>query len=239
MSDPTEPEVGRTRMPQHASVVERIRVLIVADIRLYRDGLAEAFLRDDRLAVVDAVAGSTDALAVLAGAPVDLVLLGLEPGPRIAAARAIRSSHPHTRLVALAVGERPEDVVPLAEVGICGYVARDAGLRELVSMIEAVARDELPCSPGVAAGLVRRLAALAADIGDPLAGRRLTAREREVLDLLGEGVTNKEISRRLCIELPTVKNHVHHVLEKLQVQRRAEATAVVHRGGGAPGAGTT
>jgi two-component system nitrate/nitrite response regulator NarL len=145
--------------------------------------------------------------------------------------RAIHGTRSGTRLVALAVGERPEDVVPLAEAGICGYVPRDAALPELVSTVEAVDRDELLCSPCVAAGLVRRLAALAADVMDPLAGSRLTAREREVLALLGEGLTNKEIGRRLCIELPTVKNHVHHVLEKLQVQCRAEAVARAQRGG--------
>jgi DNA-binding NarL/FixJ family response regulator len=230
MRDLTEPDAGRAPTAQHASVDQRIRILIVADIRLYREGLADAFRRADRLAVVDAVAGNGDALAVLARAPVDVVLLGLEPGPLTAAACAICRARPGTRLVALAVGERPEDVVPLAEVGICGYVPRDAALPELVAMVEAVARDELPCSPCVAAGLVRRLAALPADVVDPLAGSHLTAREREVLDLLGEGLTNKEIGRRLHIELPTVKNHVHHVLEKLQVQRRAEAVAVVRRG---------
>jgi DNA-binding NarL/FixJ family response regulator len=79
--------------------------------------------------------------------------------------------------------------------------------------------------------LVRRLAALAARVGGPAPPACLTAREQEVLHLLGEGLSNKEIGRRLCIELPTVKNHVHHVLEKLHVRRRAEAVAVVRRAG--------
>jgi two-component system, NarL family, nitrate/nitrite response regulator NarL len=81
----------------------------------------------------------------------------------------------------------------------------------------------------VAAGLARRVAPLAG-APRPEPPQRLTARERQVLDLLSEGLSNKEIGEQLCIELPTVKNHVHNVLEKLQVRRRAEAIAVARRG---------
>jgi len=208
-----------------------IRILVVADIRLYCEGLAEVFGRSGRLLVVAAVAHPLDAVDVLEAEAVDIVLLGLGAGGSAEAARTIVGAHPGARLVALAVEDRPEDFVPLVEVGICGYVPRDAGLPDLVATVESVACGELPCSPCVAAGLVRRLGALAADADGSAAALRLTAREQQVLDLLGEGLSNKEIGRRLCIELPTVKNHVHHVLEKLQVRRRAEAVAVVRRGG--------
>jgi two-component system, NarL family, nitrate/nitrite response regulator NarL len=213
------------------SGTDPIRILVVADIRLYREGLAEVFGRAGRLHVVAAVARPLDAVGVLDDETVDIVLLGLESAHSVTAAQTIVGAHPEARLVALAVDERPEDVVPLAEVGICGYVNRDAALPDLVATVESVARGELPCSPSVAAGLVRRLAALAARVGGPAPPACLTAREQEVLHLLGEGLSNKEIGRRLCIELPTVKNHVHHVLEKLHVRRRAEAVAVVRRAG--------
>lgn len=204
---------------------------MVADICLYREGLAEIFARTAKLSVVAAVAHPFDAIGVLDAEVVDIVLLGLGSEDSVRAARTIVGAHPGTRLVALAVEDRPEDVVPLAEVGICGYVPRDAALHHLVATVESVARGDLPCSPSVAGGLLRRLAALAARADDSAAAWRLTTREQQVLDLLGEGLSNKEIGRRLCIELPTVKNHVHHVLEKLQVRRRAEAVAVVRRGG--------
>jgi DNA-binding NarL/FixJ family response regulator len=207
-----------------------IRILVVADIRLYCEGLAEVFGRSGRLLVVAAVAHPLDAVDVLEAEAVDIVLLGLVGGSA-EAARTIVGAHPGARLVALAVEDRPEDFIPLVEVGICGYVPRDAALPDLVATVESVARGELPCSPCVAAGLVRRLAALTAGADGSAAALRLTAREQQVLDLLGEGHSNKEIGRRLCIELPTVKNHVHHVLDKLQVSRRAEAVAVVRRGG--------
>jgi DNA-binding NarL/FixJ family response regulator len=208
-----------------------IRVLVVSDTRLYRDGLSEVLGRTRSLAVVGAVAHPLDAVAELEDADVDVVLLGLAAEVMLDAARFIGAAHPGVRIVALAVDARPEGVVPLAEAGACGYVPRDAALSDLIATLRSVVRGESPCSPTVAAGLLRRLATLAGgqDPGAPAPGR-LTAREQEVLSLLGEGLSNKQIARRLCIELPTVKNHVHHVLEKLQVSRRTEAVAVVRRG---------
>ena len=211
-------------------MAQPIKILVVSDTRLYREGLAEVFGRAGSLRVVAAVAHALDAVSVLHSAPVDVVLLGLAAGDTLDAARLIGGAHAGVRIVALAVDDRPEDVVPLGEVGVCGYVPRDAALTDLVGTLRSVVRGESPCSPGVAAGLLRRLAALAGG-GDPgQAPGRLTAREQEILSLLGEGLSNKQIACQLCIELPTVKNHVHHVLEKLQVHRRTEAVAVVRRG---------
>jgi DNA-binding NarL/FixJ family response regulator len=204
---------------------------VVADICLYREGLAEAFGRAPELKVVAAVAHPRDAVDVLDTEPVDIVLLGLGTVATVRAAETIASVHPQTPLVALAVDDRPEDVVPLAEAGICGYVPRAATLPHLVETVQCVARGELPCSASVAGSLVRRLAALAASARGFAAPQRLTSREQQVLNLIGEGLSNKEIGQRLCIQVPTVKNHVHHVLDKLQVRRRAEAVAVVRRGG--------
>jgi DNA-binding NarL/FixJ family response regulator len=222
---------GGVDLAPDGSGTRPIRVLVVSDTRLYREGLSEVFGRTQSLAVVDAVAHPLDAVAVLEREQVDVVLLGLATDDTPDAARFIGAAHPGVRIVALAVDDRPEGVVPLAEAGACGYVPRDAALSDLMATLRSVVRGESPCSPSVAAGLLRRLAALAEglDSGAQAPGR-LTAREREVLSLLGEGLSNKQIAHRLCIELPTVKNHVHHVLEKLQVSRRTEAVAVVRRG---------
>jgi two-component system nitrate/nitrite response regulator NarL len=210
-----------------------IRVLVVSDTRLYREGLAEVFGRTASLVVVGAVAHALDAVEMLENEKVetDVVLLGLAADDTLQAAGFIGAAQPAVRIVALAVDDRPEGVIPLAEAGICGYVPRDAALADLIGTLRSIVRGESPCSPSVAAGLLRRLAALAGAVdAGPQVPARLTTREQEVLSLLGEGLSNKQIAQRLCIELPTVKNHVHHVLEKLQVSRRTEAVAVVRRG---------
>jgi len=219
----------RTDQPEPSGAAP-IRILVIADTRLYREGLAEVLGRDESLEVVAAVPHVADAILVIPEQPVDVVLLGLTPYDTLDATRAISAAHPGTRLVALAVDDRPDEVIPLAEVGICGYVPRDAALADLVQTLRSVVRGESPCSPAVAAGLLQRLAALAGDGDGRAATEQLTAREQEVLSLIIEGLSNKQIAQCLYIELPTVKNHVHHVFEKLRVHRRTEAIAAVRRG---------
>ncbi len=211
------------------TAVTETRVVVVADICLYREGLAVAFGRMPELHVVAAVAHARDAVRALVAEPAEIVLLGLGAPAIAQAVETIAAACPQTLFVALAVDDRPEAVVPLAEAGIAGYLPRDATLEHLVATVQGVARGELHCSPRVAGGLARRLATLAAGAQSFASPDRLTPREQQVLDLIGDGLSNKEIGQRLCIEVPTVKNHVHHVLDKLHVRRRAEAVAVARR----------
>jgi DNA-binding NarL/FixJ family response regulator len=124
-----------------------------------------------------------------------------------------------------------DQVVACAEAGIAGYVDRDASLRDLVATVRSVARGELLCSPRIAARLMRRVAELADQPRPPQTPAHLTRREREVVALIDEGLSNKEIAQRLNIELPTVKHHVHNVIEKLGVRSRLQAAAHVRRRG--------
>jgi DNA-binding NarL/FixJ family response regulator len=143
-----------------------------------------------------------------------------------ALARRLGDAAPGAALIALAIEDAPGSVASCAEAGVAGYVPRAASLAELRETVLHVARGESPCSPRAAAGLFRRVAALAAerDGRGPPAG--LTRREVQVLDLLESGLSNREIAVRLSIAVPTVKNHVHHILGKLDVRRRGEAVAL-------------
>jgi two-component system, NarL family, nitrate/nitrite response regulator NarL len=130
-------------------------------------------------------------------------------------------------VLALTVPNRETEILAFAEAGIAGFVTLEASVAELVEAIESVARGEALCSPSVAAALLRRLASLAHSRTSADPTGPLTAREREILALIDEGLSNKQIAQRLRIELPTVKNHVHHILVKLGADRRAEAAALV------------
>ena len=126
-------------------------------------------------------------------------------------------------LVAIGIADSDTEVIACAERGFAGYVTRDGCVDELIATILGAAKGELTCSPRVAGNLMRRLGALAAEIHPATSVARLTRREREVAALMREDLSNKEIAMRLRIEVATVKNHVHSVLDKLRVHRRSDA----------------
>ena len=204
-----------------------IRVLIVAEIRLFREGLVEMLQPEPGVEVVATAAGADEAVRALRDREPDVVLLDLATPRDTWLVRALLAAVPGTRVIALAVPEREEDVLACAEAGVAGYVAREGSVEDVVAAVEAAARGETLCSPRMAASLFQRVATLALERSPATIETRLTSRELEVLDLIDQGLSNKEIARRLTIEVSTVKNHVHSILDKLNVSRRAEAAARV------------
>jgi two-component system, NarL family, nitrate/nitrite response regulator NarL len=206
-----------------------ISVLIVGGARAHQEGLAEALERTERFRVVEALPSIEVALSRLEGAPVDVVLLDMRVEDCIDGVRTLSASMPEARVVAFGVTESERDVVALAEAGVSGYVPHDASLTYLKEEIKSVANGQLLASPEVAAILLRRVRALA---NEPRAALpQLTAREREILALVEEGLSNKQIARRLSIEVQTVKNHVHNLLDELGLHTRTEAAAWARRHG--------
>jgi DNA-binding NarL/FixJ family response regulator len=203
-------------------------VFVAASVRMYEEGLA-AVIRDDPRFELVGTAGSRhalyDAVAAFEQSP-DVVLVDLGRAEGVAAVRALRRTRPESGVIALALGD-DEDVLAFAEAGAAGLVPREASVAELTELIQCVADGGSPCVPRIGAVLLRRVAARAEEarsVSDP---RTLTTREREVARLIDGGLTNKEIATRLRIELATVKNHVHSILEKVDVGRRGEAVAVL------------
>jgi len=205
------------------------RVLVVADIRLYREGLAQILGREEELKVVGTAAGLEEAVTAVPDLRPEVVLIDQAMPESLAAVRAIRVLAPGVRVVALAMPDTDQHVIACAEAGVVGYVTRGAGVADLISTIRSAARAELLCSPRVAASLLRRVTALAAGERACDEAVRLTARELEILELLERGLSNKDIARQLGIEVPTAKNHVHNILGKLQVHGRGQAAARMRR----------
>jgi DNA-binding NarL/FixJ family response regulator len=206
-----------------------IGVFIVTPIKLYRDGIAHYLRGADHVEVLGAAAEGTTTIRLALELAPDVVLLDMALENSRATARALREALPDTRIVALAVPESEGHVLDCVEAGIAGYLARDGSLEELLATVRRAVNGEAVCSPRIAASLFRRIAALASSEPTPTAAAKLTAREREVVALIDEGLSNKQIGRRLCIELPTVKNHVHSILDKLGAQSRTEAAALARR----------
>ena len=124
------------------------------------------------------------------------------------------------------MAETEYELVACAEAAIVGYVTRDHSSAELRAVVASVARGEVVCPPRIAAMLLRRVAALAGGPDSNLGQTHLSHREREIVRLIGRGLSNKEIARDLGVEIATVKNHVHNILNKLRVHRRSDAAAL-------------
>jgi len=220
-------------IPGESLLRRDVEVFVLVAVRLYRDGIADALARDVRFRVVGragALEDAQDQLCRFRDAPkVTLVDLALPEGA--GAIRLLRRSWPSMSIVALAVPEAADEIVQLAEAGVDGLVTQDASLAEVLDAVAAAVRNEALTSPAVAAVLLRRVASLAGE-HRAVDGAVLTRREREIVALIGHGLSNKEIAGTLQIELSTVKNHVHHILEKLQVRRRAEAVSAARTRGG-------
>lgn len=202
-----------------------IRVLVVSDIRLYRDGLAQVFADERRLAVVGAAADAPTAARLAAQHRPDVALVDMAMPQSGAAVRGISAIAPAVKVVALGIRENEQDLIGCAEAGVAGYVPRAASVQDLVTVLDGVGRGELLCSAHTAATLWHRVATLAAIAGSPRQENLLTPREREIGTLLEAGLSNKDIATRLGIEVATVKNHVHNLLDKLEVHRRGQAVA--------------
>jgi two-component system, NarL family, nitrate/nitrite response regulator NarL len=208
-----------------ATTQRSFTVLIAGDVRLYREGLARIIGAHPRFTVVGSTGQVGDVVNVARARRPELVLVDL------AAPGSMNAIHELTAesisSIAIGIPETDREVVECAEAGVAGYVTREGSVADLIATMETVVEGDMHCSPRIAAILRRRVAALAAR-PPVLAERvRLTARESEIVALIDEGLSNKEIGQRLSIQLATVKNHVHNILEKLQVQRRGQAAAFV------------
>jgi two-component system nitrate/nitrite response regulator NarL len=202
------------------------RIILIADTGFYRDGLAYVLPRRYGLEVVGVAASAAEALEVPLECPPDLILVDMKMRQSFDVLRTLASRAPAVKVLALSVKERETDVLACIEAGAAGYVTHKASLDDVADSIERTTRDEPLASPQIVATLMRRVAALASH-ADGHHGSALTSREFEIVGLIDEGLSNKEIAIRLSIEVATVKNHVHNILEKLQVSRRGEAAARV------------
>lgn len=206
---------------------ERVRVLVVEDIRLHRENLVASLAHERCIADADGTAGGDEALGRLGQHNFGIVLLSMATAVSWAVRRELVAAADPARVIAYAVSGRDDEVVACAAAGISGYVLYDEPQAELMQAVVTVSRGDIWCPPRVAAVLMRRMGP-GVTTPDMLAGTgRLTVREREILALIDDGMSNKEIARKLSIEVRTVKNHVHNLLEKLRVHRRGEAAALL------------
>lgn len=216
--------------------VERTTVLLVDDHTLFRQGLAGLLSSQGDIEVVGEASSGQEAVEKARELVPDLILMDINmPGVNgLEATRLIKEELPHTRIVILTVSEDDRDLFEAVKNGAEGYLLKTLRAEQLFELLKGVFRGEAPISPSMARKLLAEFAQMARkDKEQPTSNdhQELTRREREVLQLLSDGSTDKEIAATLCISRRTVKNHVHNILEKLQLQNRVQATAYALREG--------
>ena len=211
-----------------------ITVAIVDDNRLVREALAAML---GRLPDVQVVAAASANAEVLDRETPDVLLLdaGLGDEDSLNVAAAIAKQRSGTKVVVMDLMPTNEDIVQFVNAGVAGFVLKDATFDEFVATIRAVAAGDKVLPPRMTETLFSQIA-----LGGDARGRervledvRMTRREREVIELIGEGLSNKEIAQRLNIAAHTVKSHVRNVMEKLALHTRLQIAAFARRDGSA------
>ncbi len=217
--------------------MEKIRVLLVDDHVLFRKGLVSLMALRPELEVVGEADDGNEALARARELQPDLILMDINmPSCNgLEATRLIKAEMPDARIVMLTVSEHEEDLYEAIKSGAQGYLLKNLRPESLFEMMQDAIRGEAPISPGIAAKILEELGRRRdrdRDRDEPQdEGSILTQREREILSLVVDGASNKEIASRLHITEGTVKNHLHHILEKLHLENRVQITAFALRKG--------
>jgi DNA-binding NarL/FixJ family response regulator len=219
-----------------SSTATPTRILLVDDQALFRRALATLIAEQPDFEIVGEAENGLEALELAHALAPDLVVMDVEMPVMtgVEATRRIRDELPAVRVVILSVSESDDHVFDSIRFGAHGYLLKDLRPEQLYDLIRAVMRNETALSPAIAGRLLREFRERperrqVTTVEAP--GPGLTVREIQILQLVADGLSNKEIGTRLSITEGTVKNHVHNALEKLQLENRIQAAAYVVRHG--------
>jgi DNA-binding NarL/FixJ family response regulator len=205
--------------------MSKIRLVIVDDHPVVRDGLRGMLENQPDFEVVGEASNGEEAVQMASSFNPEVMLMDLRMPVMdgVTALREIKVSNPTVQVLVLTTYDSDADILPAIEAGAMGYLLKDTSREDLYSAIRATARGESVLSPGVAARLIGQMRAPAEE--------KLSSREVEVLQLVADGASNREIANRLHISQATVKSHLIHVFDKLGVSDRTAAVTVALRRG--------
>jgi DNA-binding NarL/FixJ family response regulator len=207
-----------------------ITVVVIDDNRVLREALAGML---DALADIRATSSGNADFAVLSATKPHVLLLdvGLRDDDSLRVASMLTKEHPAAKIIVMDLFPAHEEIREFVNAGVAGFVLKDASFDEFVATIRSVAGGKKVLPPPMAESLFSQIAKAAdgRDESRTLDDVRMTRREREVIELIGEGLSNKEIAKRLNIASHTVKSHVRNVMEKLALHSRLQIAAYSHR----------
>jgi DNA-binding NarL/FixJ family response regulator len=208
-------------------------MVIVDDHPLFREGVAHTLAAEPDIDIVGQGATAQEAIQLAQALLPDLIMLDIAiPGGGIPAAQAIVTAYPVIKIVMLTVSEAEEDVVMALKAGARAYVLKGISGRELVSILRDVHAGEGYVTPTLAASLLWEMTKPVSSSRSPTSPLdELTERERQILEGVAAGFSNKEIGAQLHLSKKTIKHYMTNILQKLQVRNRVEAALLAQRGG--------
>jgi len=212
--------------------MDPIKVLLVIEVRLIGNIFTSVLEDEADLDLLGCIATLEDALTFLQTHEVNIVLIsaGLSDQGALRFTQAVMDRGLSTKVLVLGLSEENKnEALRYIEAGACGLILKDSSVNEMLEAIRLAQRGEAQISARIAGAMMERLSYFArmfSSVENKIDGEvRLTSRELEVLQFIAEGLTNQEIADRLVVEVGTVKNHVHSILEKLDVNNREEAAS--------------
>ncbi|MHB1192986.1 MAG: LuxR C-terminal-related transcriptional regulator [Longimicrobiales bacterium] len=207
-----------------------ISVALIEDNRLVREGITALLNQHPDLKVVAEGANGGTLTVGVVSPQVVLLDLGLRNGDSLRVAEHVKRDFPEAKIIVMDLLPVHEEIVEFVNAGVSGFIMKDATLDDLVEAIRAVADGAHVLPPQMTGTLFSQIARDAVSKGRPRAldAVRMTPREREVINLIAEGLSNKEIARRLHIATHTVKSHVRNIMEKLMLHTRLQIAAYAH-----------
>jgi DNA-binding NarL/FixJ family response regulator len=210
-----------------------IRILLAHPSRLVLDSLRNALDNEEEVYVVGCATTAEEVHFLLPHGNVVLLGTELKDATALELLDDLRMIQPEAKFLVFGLDEEPEVIISYIEAGASGYILQKESVQEMLQKVNAAYQEKAIVSPSIAAAIMRRLTRLA-NLDAPITfmeARKsqideITGREQEVLDLITNGYTNKEIAERLIIEYGTVKNHVHNILKKLDVKSRHDAATI-------------
>jgi len=231
MSDRSESEAAPDTATIHSGVDEVIAIAVIEDNRLVREGITALLNQVPDLRVVaGASSGNLDLLKEVQPKIV-LLDLGLRNGDSLRVAERVGREFPESRVIVMDLLPVHEDIMEFVHLGVSGFIMKDATLDDLVRTIRSVAEGAHVLPPQMTSTLFSQIAKAAVASGRPeaLDAVRMTKRERQVINLISEGLGNKQIAARLHVSIHTVKSHVRNIMEKLALHTRLQIAAYAHR----------
>lgn len=218
-------------------MTKRVRIVIVEDNRLLREGLTVMLKEQPDMSVVASLSNG-EALTKGKGLRPEVILLDfvLRSKTSLRLVQTIRNTNPDAKIIVMDLAPIQPSLVDYVQAGVAGFVLKDATFAEFLLTIREVARGKQVLPPLLTSSLFSEIVSHAtrAVKGNPFRSVRMTGREREVIELIAEGLSNKQIATRLNLAVDTVKSHVHNILEKLQLHTRLEIASYRHVGGPLP-----